>query len=195
MVGGLLVALAAMGIFAAYQGAGDDAPLSYVVATADIAPGQTITAAVVGRQPIELPESVAIGAFGPGTDDEIIGSVAVGPVSAGELVQRSSLRPGGTSERDAGHEVSFEISASRALNGSLQAGELVDVVATIGSGSTATTERILRRELVVAIGAPLQAALGVDTIVVTVALDDADDAVALAAAVDTGRVTVVRSPR
>ncbi|MDG2111467.1 MAG: SAF domain-containing protein [Actinomycetota bacterium] len=141
LVGGLLVAIAGLGLFAAYQRSEAQPTTSYVVATVDIAPGTTVTLDMVGLQNFELPASVAAGAFGANADDELLGSVAVGPIAAGEILQRAALRPGGEGgDAPAPYEQSFELESSRALNGDLRAGEYVDVVATVGSGSAATTE-------------------------------------------------------
>lgn len=194
LVGGLLVAIAGLGLFAAYQRSGAPPSTAYVVATVDIAPGTTVTLDMVGLQNLELPASLAARAYMAGDDAELLGSVAVGPIAEGELLQRAALRPGSDlRSAPAPHEQSFELDASRALNGDLRAGEYVDVIATIGTGSSATTELILADTLVVAVADPADAALGGDGVVITLALQHEADTVGLAAAVDTGRLTIVRS--
>jgi Flp pilus assembly protein CpaB len=150
-----------------------------------------VTADMVGFQPMGLPEAVATGAFGEGSEDEVLGSVAIGPVGAGELLQRSSVRAAGTVDRSP-YEVSFQIDAARALNGALRPGERVDVIATTGVGSTAVTERILDDAIVIGVGAPPSASLVTSDVVVTVALDDADAVLRLSTAADTGQLTLVR---
>jgi flagella basal body P-ring formation protein FlgA len=89
VVGGLLVALSAVGIFAGYLGATGDDRRPYVVATSDLAVGHRITAADLAVVRIDLPPAlhrVAHDRPGP-----LVGAVVLGPVGRGELLQNSDI--------------------------------------------------------------------------------------------------------
>ena len=197
LVGGLLVAVAALGLFATARRSNSAPATRFVVATTDIAPGTRITAGMVGLQAVELPASLSQAAFGPSEDLDVLGGIAIGPIGVGELLQRSTIRSGasGAGAAQRPYEVSFEVESSRALNGGLRPGESVDVVATVGTGTSAATSLILSATLVVAVDEPHTAALVSDSVVVTLALDDSAAVVQLTAAVDSGQVTLVRAAR
>ncbi len=193
-MGGLLVALAALALYSLAIRSDSEPTTSYVVAVVDIAPGATITADMLGLQPIDLPVSVTGSVFSPLDEDLVLGGVAVAPITQGAIVPRAAVR-GPDQITAALTEISFEIAAPRALNGRLRAGERVDLLVTVGNGAEATTQRLLDGVLVTAIHDGSDIALGVDDIVVTVALAEPDEAVALVNAVDTGRVTLVRATK
>ena len=116
LLGGLLVTVAALGVFSAYRSADRPPTTSYVVARTEIAPGSIITADDVGLQAMELPPTVAQGAFTGADDAVVLGSVAVAPIGQGELLQSAGLRPASAIDRASpGYEMAFEISSARAL--------------------------------------------------------------------------------
>lgn len=188
-----MVAVAALGLFVVAQQPANEISTSYVVATSDIAPGTRVTADMVGLQRIDLPSSVAAQAFGPDAEQSVLGAVTVSAIRSGELLQSSDVRP---SDADAPletrYEISFEIDATRALDGALRAGESVDLIATKGAGPTAETHRIQQDVVVLAVSTQSQSLTG-DQLVLTVGLATPEDAVAVASAIDTGQVTVVRA--
>lgn len=189
VVGGFLVAVAAVGIFAAFQAATAEPATRFVTAADDVEVGTQLTADDLELTPIDLPDAVAGGVFTE--PDVVVGATAVGPIFAGELVQASDLVA--TGDDPGRQQLSFAVSASRALGGAIQPGERVDVLATYGSGEDAVTTRIVEQVLV------LRASEGDDQIVggsglrFVVSLDDPDQALALANAVDTADLTVVRT--
>ena len=92
MVGGLLVAVAAVGTWWAATGGGGDRAPRYVVAGRTVGPGEHLSADDLALTAVELPESLRRAAF---TDpDEVVGSVSMGPLAPGELVQAGSIGEG-----------------------------------------------------------------------------------------------------
>lgn len=191
-VGGLLVAVAALGLYASVRSAGAPPQTSYVVARAAIAPGTTLTADLLGAQRMDLPDSLAAATFSIDQDELVLGAVAVEPIAAGDLVHRSDVDDADRAEL-APFEMSFRIDADRAVAGSLRAGDLVDVIATSGLGGDALTETILREVLVLEVRQAGDSSLAGDRQVVTVALDLPGHAERLVHAVDEGTLTLVRS--
>jgi Flp pilus assembly protein CpaB len=193
VVGGVLIALSALGIFVAWSRAAGGPDTSYVVARRDVPVGTRLTAADLTVLPMELPEALARhAAFARSAT--VVGATTIGPIKAGELVQAGDLvrRPSTAAGQ---REVSFEIDAARALGGALQGGEKVDLVATFGTGATATTSAVVRGALVLDVerdGSSL-AGSARRSIVVRLAVATDDDAVAVTHAVDAGTVTLVRS--
>lgn len=183
-LGGLLVAVAAVGTFAAASGATADPRQSFVVARGDVAVGQRLTRADLATGRMDLPSFVRRRAFAASEVDELVGSVVIGPMARGELVQASSV------VRDApeGRQVSLALDPARAVGGDLQAGEFVDVLATV-DGSTSTVVRSAR----VAAVRDRGGLAGADSLVVTLDVPTEEAAVAVTRAVDAGHVTLVRS--
>src|SRR4051794_21908661 len=81
VVGGFLVALAAVGIFAAYSGAQRRSRTFYVVAAHDVAPGTRLSAADLSLTAIDLPVATRRHPFRGAPDGE--GSLGVGPIARG----------------------------------------------------------------------------------------------------------------
>ena len=140
MVGGLLVAVAGIGTWWAATGGGTGSAKTYVVARHLIAPGQLIAANDLQLAPGDLPPSVRAESF---TDvRELVGSVALGPIGRGELVQSAVAGdPAGLGTSST--ELSFSVDAEWAVAGSLRPGDQVDVFATSDNGASSETERVL----------------------------------------------------
>lgn len=189
VVGGLLVAAAAVGVFAAYADATAGPRDRYVVAARDLAPGARLTGADLALRPIDLPAPLSGRAFRD--EGSLVGAMVVGPVAAGELVQAGAVvRPeGGAGTR----EVSFAVPRARALGGRLAGGERVDVVATYGTGAEAVTVSVVRGALVVGVDAGRGPLGEQGDVVLTLAVDRAVDAMAVAHAARAGEVAVVRA--
>jgi ribosomal protein S28E/S33 len=125
--------------------------------------------------------------------DRLVGALVVGPVRSGELIQASSVVAGADSTGD--RQLSFPIAAARAVDGTLQVGDLVDVLATYGSGADATTVAVVRQARVVArsdASSALDPAAGTGE-TITLGLARSADSLAVAHAVDAGQVMLVRS--
>ena len=193
-LGALLVAVAAVGTFAAASGAGEDPRRPYLVARTDLAVGHRIQRADLAVGRMDLPSYLARGhAFTEADAARLVGAVVVGPVARGELVQRASVRVGGPAAA-AGRVVSFPIDPARAVGGALQAGEFVDVLATYGGSGTADgyTAVVVRAARVVS-ARERGGFAGGDSLVLTLDVPSAEAAMAVAHAADAGHVTVVRA--
>ena len=185
VVGGLLVAASAVGLFAAYAQASARHKTSYVVARHPVAPGARLSPPDLALSAMDLPREVRSRAFRRVAD--VAGSTLVAPLESGELVQASAVvatRPGG-----APRVLSFPIERTRL--GPLRAGERADVLATFGTGADAFTTVVLSQALVVEVDRSKSALGDTGAVVLTVAVDDPADEVALAHAVQVGKLTVV----
>ena len=194
--GALLIALASLGVFGAWTRATRAPSTTYVVAVHSLAPGQVVSADDVALSPMVLSDAVASGAYNDVSS--VIGTVAVAPISGGDLVQQSAVvdltRGPVVSDAPPARQISLTLDRSRAVSGLLEAGESVDVLATFGSGTDAWTEQIAAAALVVSISDDSESGLASsDGVVVTLAL--ADDLTVMRAvnATDAGVLTLVRT--
>jgi len=185
VVGGLLMALAAVGTFLAYADATADDAIEVLIASNDLAPGDTIDAGDVELVPVELPSRVR-GLFG--AVDAAVGRQVVAPVGAGELLLASSTA---VPVQGAEHlEIAITLPASRAVGG-LRAGERVDVFSTWSSD---VTQLIAVDARVLEVSGGAREGLGAsDTTVVRLALADFAQVEALVHAQAAGDVTMVRA--
>ena len=184
-IGGLLVALAAVGAFVLAMPK-HATPPGYVVTTHEVAPGARLDGGDLTTVPIDLPPDVAAAAF---TDaSALAGTIALAPIGPGELVQagavgRSPLTP---------FEVSLSLDGDRALDGRLVAGERVAVMATYGTGPDAVTLTVASSALVERISKPTGLAAGTAD-VVTLGLPIEADMQAVVHAARAGELTLVRT--
>jgi len=189
LVGGLLVTMAAVVVFAAYAGANERPATTVVVARHDLDPGQRLSSDDVEVRSVEVSPEIADRSF---TDvAALVGSVTLGPVAAGELVQEGALRldPDGS----AGPEFSFPVDRERALAGDVRPGEEVDLLATFGSGSDATTEVLARRARVLHVQEARTGTLGSSgRLVLTVGLASDAEVIDVAHASEVAVITLVR---
>lgn len=189
VVGGFLVALAGVGVFAGYTNATADTRVEYLVAREDLKFGQRISRSNLGFLPMELPGLVRSRSF---RDPEtLVGAVVLGPLSKGELIQASDVLIRGRAP--AGTEVSFSIESARAVDGQLQRGELVDVLVTYGTGNEAYTVTVARGVRVVNRRQPRGTLGDGRDEVITVSVPTSAQTLALAHAVNAGAVTLVRT--
>jgi hypothetical protein len=140
VVGGLLVAASAVVAFGAYGAAGDGAARRYVVSRHDVAPGHVLTAADLTTAAVDLPAAQRRLSY----DDPsgLIGTVAVGLLHEGQLVQASDIARVADAGRRA--EISVPVRPGNAMNGDvdyLRGGETVDVIATFQDRVTRTVAR------------------------------------------------------
>lgn len=134
VVGGLLVALAAVGAFVAARGSSADHSQRYVVARHDLHAGQRLTRSDLALAPARLPDAVASRAYtGAGA---LLDAVVVAPVGKGELVQRGQVAD--ATRQPGRNQVSFAVNAERAAAGDLRPGDRVAVLVTPAGGGTPT---------------------------------------------------------
>lgn len=190
LLGGLLVAVAGVGLFAAYTQAGADHSLAYVVAGHDLVPGERISTADLTTRRMVLPADLA-GSFAFRDAARLNGAVMVAPLRSGELLQASDVVA--PADAPALQEVSFPIDPSRAVGGTLQAGETVAVVATYGTGAQAVTEVVVPLAEVVSVNDSGGAFGSRSSETVTLGLSSANDVLAVTNAADAGQVELVRT--
>jgi Flp pilus assembly protein CpaB len=191
VAGGFLVAVAALGVAAAHLEAGATADHAYVVAAAPITPGAVLDADDLDLAVVDLPPAVATHAFRDLT--EVEGAVALGPLAPGELIQATGLLPGDEG-RPPQQEVSVSVERDQAVGGSLVSGDVVDLLATYGTGDAAFTQTVARGVTVrsAATDGDGGGFAGSGLVTVTLALDGAD-LLAVAHAAHADALTIVRS--
>ncbi len=185
VAGGLLVAAAAVGLFAAYSSLQAGPGHSYAVVRRAVAAGTRLQESDLALQPMDLPPALRARAFEKLSD--LKGTTVLAPLAAGELVQPSALVV--TRSADAARMVSFPI--ERTHLGALKQGERVDVLATYGTGTDAWTAVVLRQAQVVDVDRSKSALGDSGSPVVTVAVADPADEPPLAHAVAIAKLTVV----
>lgn len=188
VVGGLLVAAAALGTVAAAEGDGAPTPPQRAVVARDVAPGDRL-----GPDDLEL-VPVALAHHDDALFarvEDLTGALALAPLQEGDLVQRSAVLPAGEAP-DGATQVSFRLESARALGGRLVPGERVDVLATFGTGVDAETRRVAGSALVVRVDA-VEAVTAAGEVAVTLAVDDPATVVPLVHATSAAAVTLVRT--
>jgi len=185
VVGGLLMALAAVGTFLAYADATADDDIEVLVVRRDLAPGEVIGADDVELVPVGLPGGVR-GLFG--AVDAAVGRHVVSPVAEGEFLLASA-----TAEPLDGEEVlevAVSVPASRAV-GRLRPGDRVDVFST-WSGDVTELIAVDARVLEVR-GSSSSGLGGSDAVVVRLAVADFGQVEAVVHAQAAGDITMVRA--
>jgi Flp pilus assembly protein CpaB len=148
VVGGLLVAGSAVGLFGAYGSAHRGPSTAYVTVKHDVRPGDEIVTADLALVPIDLPAAQRAVSF---TDPHrLVGTVALARLRRGELVQSADV----AEVRDAGSraQISVAVEPANAMNGDrafLRGGERVDVIATFTQGGTPSTRTVAQDVTVV----------------------------------------------
>lgn len=190
MVGGFLVAAAAVGVYVAASRDTATAGRSYVVMARSLPAGETITAADVRLASLSLTDGVAAHAF---TDaGEVIGHLALIPLGEGVLVQDSAIAGDGVADHRV--QLSIPVERARAVDGALQPGEKVDVYATFDGSGGARTLVVARGAEVRRVDSGSRSALNAsDSTVLVLAVASADEALAVTHASQAGKVTIVRS--
>lgn len=189
VVGGFLVALAAVGVFAAYTSATAGPTTSYVVAARDLAPGDRITARSLRLVPLDLPDEQRQRSFD--VIEPLLDATVIEPLLAGEIVQEGSLVATGAAPGT--RAVSFSIDAAHAVNGTLRAGERVDIAATFGTGSEACTYLVAADVPLVRVTESSGSLTAQGGMTITVEADTADSALAISHAANAGTLTLVRT--
>jgi Flp pilus assembly protein CpaB len=179
-----------VGVFSAYTSATAGPRTSYAIAARDLAPGVPVTADDFELVPIDLPPEQRRHAFD--STQALHDAVVVDELLAGELVQAGSLVA--TGAETGARSVSFAVEPARALGGVLKASERVDILATFGAGDQACTSVVAADVPIVAVDHGNDALVAQpEGITVTVAVDAAQDAVAVVHAANAATVTLVRA--
>jgi Flp pilus assembly protein CpaB len=190
IVGGLLVSTAALAAFLAASGASGSPQQSVVVSRRALAVGERLDSSTLATTTVDTRTAESLRAFL--SVDALAGAVALAPIGEGELVQRSAVLTGGPTEPT--RQFSFPVDRERALNGDLRAGERVDVLATYGSGSDATTTVLARDANVIRVTDAKSGSLGSSgKLIVTLALTSPDQLLDAVHAAQVASITVVSS--
>lgn len=195
VVGGLLVALSALGVFLAYLNAVSAPAHSYLVALDEIAPGTIVedldhAFSLFGSVPTDLAPVVAEGAVTEADVGDIVGTQMIAPMQAGDLLLRSNA-VAGSDQRDA-HLLAVPLAPHDALAGRLQPGQHVDVIATYSVAGDSVTLVVARDVPVTAVDGDATQGLGVAQLVITLAVADADEVLAIGHAARTASIYLTR---
>lgn len=187
VVGGFLVAVAAVGTFAAVSGAGRDTGTLVVAASRDIAPGTVLEESDLDLLSLDLPDDLAGQVFT--SPSQVVGAVATGALAAGELVQAGAL----ADATAAVPTFSLAVPSAAANGGQLRRGDTVQVFATYGADATAITRLLAGAAEVVGVDEG-DAELGVTGQVhVLLAIRSAEERSKVINAVTSGAITLVRT--
>lgn len=184
------MAVAAVGSFAAYTGSHRAPHQLYAVAARSLTPGSRIGPGDVTLVALNLPDpAVRRNVFGSTT--ALLGASVVEPINAGSLIESAAVvgRGGAAGTR----EVSMTLDKSRAVGGTLKAGEYVDVLATFGSGADSYTAVVAPHVRVLTLSSNGGAFGDNRTEVIVFGAADATAAEALADASVAAQVTLVRA--
>jgi hypothetical protein len=186
VVGALLMAAAAVGVYLAHLEATREPTASYVVASRDLHAGALLGPGDLTLEVLDLPAATAARAFG--SVDDLAGHVALAPVSAGEVLWASAVT--GTERVEPSHEVALVLPRAHVAVARFQRGDRVDIFATAGP----RTASIVRGALVVSATGGQGVAIAQEREVeVVVAVPSGEAVAALVHALRTGDVTIVRS--
>lgn len=185
VVGGLLVALAVLGVFALQSGASRPPSTRFVVAARPIVAGQPITADLLVESAIDLPAEVAARAFA--TAAELRGTVATTSIGTGELLQASAVAP--IDSAPPLHLLTLTLSRARALDGDLDPDTRVDLVGTSGGCTQLIAIDAVVRDRPVKTGNEL----GSDSVMVRLGVRSSDELLQVVHVAEAGKIMLVRS--
>lgn len=187
VVGGLLVAVAAVAAFVTQRSGGRPPAATVVVAAAPLPVGHRLGPGDLAVRPATLPADVLDGTYA--SVDDLVGAVTLAPFGPGDLVQGTQVR----ADAPPAPELSIAVERPQALDGDLRPGELVDVLATYGSGSDASTVVVARQARVEAVQSSTGGLGGSGALVLTLAPGTDGEMLELAHAAQVAALTVVRS--
>ncbi len=188
VVGGLLVAVAAVGTFAAVAGPGRGPSTTYYVAAHDLAPGSVLTGRDIEPLALDVPERLERRVFT--RPDALVGAVVVGPVSQGELIQAGGLASGADA---AVPTFSVALDAANANAGELTRGDQVQVLATYGNDASATTVTLSADARVVSLADERDSIATSGQVVVRLQVASAEERSAIVNASVSGTLSLVRT--
>jgi Flp pilus assembly protein CpaB len=137
-VGGFLVAVAAVIVFVAALAGTSSPGQAWLVASRPLAAGTTLGPGDLGEATMRLPRSTAALAFRDPA--RLVGRTLVAGLQTGELIQAPMLVP--SDQTPTLRPVSVAVNPVSLAN--LSPGQLVDVLATQGSGGSSTVSVVVR---------------------------------------------------
>ena len=193
VVGALLITVAAIGTFVLAQG-GDQTPTTrFLVVTGPVDAGDDVSTSDFEAVPIELPPQVAATALP--TNALADGATALRTLRPGTLVTNGDLLPAtaGTPPQPV-HELTIPVSKSR-IGAGIVTGDRVTVLATIRSPDSSRTVVAVEDAEVLRWVAGDEGIASAATGVLTLALENPEQVLALTHVLDQGDTTVVRTTR
>jgi Flp pilus assembly protein CpaB len=187
-VGGLVVALAMLAAFAVAGGSHRGPTGRVVVARREVRLGSRLSPDDLRVEAIDLPGGVVPETFF--STAQLDGAVALAPLAAGDIVERTSVSMNASGR--IGAQLSFPVDRERALDGDLEVGEPLDVLATYGTGDSARTVVVAHGVRLVDLDDSHQGLEGSGKLVVTVELGEPDQVLAVTHATDVAMITLVR---
>ncbi len=187
VLGGVLVVTAAAGVLVAHRAASEPPTTRFVVVTSDVAVGRPVGAGDLGTIAAEVPDGVEV--VRDEDADELVGRVARVPLRSMDLLRPGDLYEAGRFTTADTTEVELDLPPARALVGTLEVGDHVDVLSTDPDRSGTAT---------VASGVPVSAVVDGDgagigatgTVRVRIGLPDAATAEAVVDAAVRSEVTL-----
>lgn len=189
LVGAILMALAAAGTFATANGAFGDSSRPVVVASRDLAPGTRLEPGDLSVRQMTLDSSTQRQVAS--SPSQLTGLTLLGPVDGNEVIQAGNVIE--ITGAKGAPQISFALPAARAVGGSLRSGEVVDVLTSDNDSGDGTARVAVAGADVVTITGADSGMGASDETVVTLAVSDTAKAAAIASAVDSGSVTLVRT--
>lgn len=185
VAGGLLMALAAIGVFLAYTQATKRETGHVVVTTSALRAGEVIEPDDLRTIEADVGEA---GSAAFASIDEAVGRVTLAAIAEGEIVQSGAVTD--DLAADPAHEVALVLPRGQLAVGRLRAGERVDVFVS----TDAATRSVTRGAVVIDVGDGDDTSLTGDRdVTLVIAVPSGDEVAALVHALRTGDVTVVRS--
>jgi len=187
-IGAALVALALIGYVVVYGAS--KSRTAVLVTTQTLQPGSVLSASDLRVAQLGGDSSVLAGLEPGSALSQVVGQRVVDGLPAGTPLARSAL----TAEASSGAQMTLAVSALRALDGALEAGDRVTVLGTFGAGSGQARTRVIARNLEVLSAGSVQGGepSANATIGVTVALANPQAATTLALASENGKIDLVR---
>jgi hypothetical protein len=184
VVGGLLVAVAALGLFTAWRQATQQHTTRYLVAAQDLPAGTVISAGSLATVEAKVDGTPARRLFAD--PDHLIGMVTTQSLQSGELLSASMVQP--ATAVGPVYEIAVSLSTDAALAGQVRVGERVSVMASDDHCSSvlATNAAVQRIE-------DQGDSLSAGKYIVNLRLANADELLALAQASKAGTVRLARS--
>ena len=187
VLGGFLVAIAVVGLFAAYSGAASKGETRVLVAAHDIAVGDRLGATDVIAVSAKLPDQQRSQTFAAAS--QVTGRLVIGPVGKGEIVQAASVL--GRDRTPPFRSVTVQVDAAQTK--SIGEGDVVDVLMTTGSAEASRTELVATGVRVLRVGGAGQGLSGDPKPAVTFAVTSLDEVGKLVQAAHAGAVTLIRA--
>jgi Flp pilus assembly protein CpaB len=193
VLGGLLVATSMVGAVGLSRASGAPDTVPVLVASSPIAPFEPLGPHNLRIDHLALPDAIVTATYADA--DALAGTVSRSHIGEGELLQRGDVVESTAAQRAAApaREISLRIDHERAVDGRLEVGDRVDVLATYGNGVDALTFVVLADAPLLSVATLEGRVGGSGAVVITLALDRRADTIALAHAADNADITVVRT--